>query len=99
MFDRKYAYFKRTKTWSLVYIDGQSIFCSLCRIRETKQYNGFKTWNNTANIRCRPDTVEGHFKVEMHKAAYEASQRRENPYFDREEEKKVAMLKKKPILK
>ena len=30
----------------------------------------------------------------MHKDACEASQRRENYYFDREEEKKVTMLKK-----
>ena len=51
------------------------------------------TWNNTANIRCRPDTAEGHFKSEMHKDAYEASQRKDHSYFDREEEKKVTMLK------
>ena len=60
---------------------------------DTKQHNLFKTWNNTANVRCYTDTVEGHFKSEMHKDAYEASQRRENSYFDREEEKKVTMLK------
>ena len=29
----------------------------------------------------------------MHKDAYEASQRRENSYFDREQQKKVMMLK------
>ena len=69
------------------------MFCSLCRIFDTKQHNGFKTWNNTANVRCRPDTVERHFKSEMHKDAYEASQRKENSYFGREEEKMVTMLK------
>ena len=46
---------------------------SLCRILDTKQHNGFKTWNNTVNIRCRLDTVERHFKSEMHKDAYEAN--------------------------
>ena len=55
--------------------------------------NGFKTWINTVSIRCRPDSVEGHFKSELHKDAHEASQRRENSYFYREEEKKVTMLK------
>ena len=93
LFDSKNAYCEKTKTWSLIYIDRKGMFCSLCRIFDTKQHNGFKTWNNTANIRCRPDTVEGHFKSEMHKDAYEVSQRRENSYFDREEEKKATMLK------
>ena len=93
MFDPKYAYCEKTKTWSLVCFDGKVMFCSLCHIFVTKQHNGFKTWNNTANIKCFPDTVEGRFKSEMHKDAFEASQRRENSYFDREEKKKVAMLK------
>ena len=35
----------------------------------------------------------------MHKDAYEASQRRENSYFDREEEKKVTMLKNEVYFK
>ena len=99
LYDPKYAYSEKTKTWSLVYIDGKGMFCSLCRIFNTKQHNGFKTWNNTANIRCRPGTVEGHFKSEMHKDAYEASQRRGNSYFDREEEKKTTMLKNKVYFK
>ena len=43
------------------------MFRSLCRIFDIKQHNGFKTWNNTAKIRSCPDTVERHFKSEMHK--------------------------------
>ena len=69
------------------------MFCSLCCIFDTKQHNSFKTWNDTANIRCYFDAVEEHVKSEMDKDIYEASQRRENSYFDREEEKKVTMLK------
>ena len=69
------------------------------RIYDTKQHNGFKTWNNTDNIRCRPDTAEGHFKSEMHKDAYTVSQRRQNSYFDREEEKKVTTLKNEVYFK
>ena len=46
MFDPKYAYCEKTKTWSSVYIDGKGMFCSLY----TKQHNGFKTWHNAANI-------------------------------------------------
>ena len=92
LFYAKYAYCEKTKTWSLVSTGGEDIFCSLSRIFDTKQHNGFKSWNNTANIRCCPDTVEGHFKSEIHKDAYEASQRRENSSFDREVEKKVMML-------
>ena len=65
------------------------MFCSLCCIFDTKQHNSFKTWNDTANIRCYFDAVEEHVKSEMDKDIYEASQRRENSYFDREEEKKV----------
>ena len=52
-----------------------------------------------SKIRCRPDTFEGHFKSETHKDAYEASQRRENSYFDREEEKKGTMLKNEVYFK
>ena len=92
LFYPKYAYCEKTKTWSLFSTGGEDIFCSLSRIFDTKQHNGFKSWNNTANIRCHPDTVEGHFKSEIHKDAYEASQRRENSSFDREVEKKVMML-------
>ena len=43
LLDPKYAYCEKTKTLSLVYIDGKDIF-------HTKQHNCFKTWNNTANI-------------------------------------------------
>ena len=99
LFYPKYAYCEKTKTWSLIPTDGEGMFCSLSRIFDTKQHNGFKSWNNTANIRCRPDTVEGHFKSEIHKDAYEASQRRENSSFDREVEKKVMMLKNKVYFK
>ena len=45
------------------------------------------------------DVALTHFKNEMHKDAYEASQRRENSYFDREEEKKVTMLKNEVYFK
>ena len=93
LFGPKYAYCEKTKTWNLVHIDGKGVFCSLCHVFDRKKHNGFKTWNNTASIRCCPDT--GHFKSEMHKDAYEASQRRQNSYLDREEEKKVTMLKNK----
>ena len=92
LFGPKYAYCE-TKTWSLVCIGDKGMFYSLSRIFDTKKHNGFKTWNNAANIRCPSDTVERHFESEMDKDAYEASQRRENSYFDREEEKKVTMLK------
>ena len=93
LFYAKYTYCEKTKTWNLVYIDGKGMFCSLCCMFDTKQHNGFKTCNITANIICRPDTAEGHFKSEMHKDAYDASQIKENSYFDREEKKKVTMLK------
>ena len=46
LFDPKYAYCEKTKTWSSVYVDGKGMFCSL----NTKQHNGFKTWHNAANI-------------------------------------------------
>ena len=69
------------------------MFCSLCCIFDTKQHNGSKTWNNTVTIKCRPDTAEGHFKSETHKDAYGTSERIEDSYFDREKEKKVAMLR------
>ena len=99
LFEPRYSYCEKTKTWSLVYIAGKVMFCSLCRIFYTKQHNGFKTWNNTANIRYRPDTVEGHFKSKMHEEAYKATQRRENSYFDRQEEKKATMLKNEVYFK
>ena len=75
------------------------MFCLLCHIFDTKEHNGFQTWNNTANIRCNLDIGEGHFKSELHKYAYEPSQKRENSYFDREEEKKVTILKKEVYFK
>ena len=99
MFGTKYTYCEKSETWGLVYIDGKGMFCSFSCIFDTKQHNGFKTWNNTDIIRCRQDAAEGHFKSKMHKVAYESSQRRDNYYFDREEENEVTMLKMKSILK
>ena len=77
----------------------KGMFCSLCRIFDTKKHNGFKTWNNTANKICRPDTVEGHSKNEVHEDTFEASQRRENSYCGREEEENITMLKNKDYFK
>ena len=82
LFDPKYSNCEKTETSSLVYIDGKGMLCSLCQIFDTKQHHSFKAWNNTVNIICRPDIVEGHFKN-----VYDATRRRENSYFDREEEK------------
>ena len=41
--DPKYNYCEKTKAWSLVYIYGKGMFCSLCRIFDKKQQKGFKT--------------------------------------------------------
>ena len=49
------------------------------------------------NIRCCPDTVEGHFKCGLHKDAYEANQRRQNSHFDREKEKKSNNVEKQSL--
>ena len=87
LFDPKYSNCEKTETSSLVYIDGKGMLCSLCQIFDTKQHHSFKAWNNTVNIIWRPDIVEGHFKNEIHKNVYDATRRRENSYFDREEEK------------
>ena len=43
LFDPKYAHCEKTKTWSLVYIDGKGMFCSLCHIFDTKQHNDFNS--------------------------------------------------------
>ena len=45
------------------------------------------------------DVALTYFKIEMQKDAYEASQRRENSYSDREEEKKITMLKNEVYFK
>ena len=50
-------------------------------------------------LRCRSETVEGHFNSEIHKDANEASLSRENSCFEREEEKKVTMLKNEVYFK
>ena len=68
MFNPKHSYCQKTKSWSLVYTDGKSKFCSLCRVFDTKQHNGFKAWNSTPSIKChirgeKGNNVEKHFKV------------------------------------
>ena len=45
------------------------------------------------------DVALTYFKIEMQKDAYEARQRRENSYSDREEEKKITMLKNEVYFK
>ena len=95
LFDPNTAKCDKTNKWCLVYIDGKGMFCSLCRNYDIKQNNGQKTWNAIANVRCRTQTVIGHFKKEtsMHQEAVRASIRQKTSYFDLEEKKKVTALK------
>ena len=71
------------------------MFCSLCRNYDIKQNNGKKTWNAIAYIRCRTQTVTGHFRKEifMHREIVRATIRQKMSYIDREEKKKVTALK------
>ena len=48
----EYASCEKTKTWSLVYSNVKGMFGLLCDIFDTKQHNGFKTWNSTVNSTC-----------------------------------------------
>ena len=71
------------------------MFCSLCRNYDVKQNNGQKVWNSVANIRCRTQTVNDHFRKEtsMHQEAVRANNRKKSSYFDREEQRKINTLK------
>ena len=71
------------------------MLCSLCRNYDVKQNNGQKLWNSDANIRCRTQTVNDHFRKEtsMHQEAVRANNRKKSSYFDREEQRKINTLK------
>ena len=50
-----------TEIWSLVYIGGKGMFCSLCHCTNTLQpSNKSKVWNCEPNVRYRPDIVRNH---------------------------------------
>ena len=58
LFDPQLAKCSATKIWSLVCIDGKSMFCSLCRCTNMLQpSNKSKVWNCEPNVRYRLDTV------------------------------------------
>ena len=95
LFDASYGRCPTTKKWSLVYIDGHGMFCSLCRKYDVKMNNALKTWNCIPNVRCRTDTISSHFtnKTSIHHEAVTANRRRSTSYFDKEEENKITSLK------
>ena len=62
---------------NLVYIEGEGMFCAVCREFDAKQKkNGSKIWNSIPNVRCRTTTIEKHLKSEMHEEAMFAHNRR-----------------------
>ena len=68
IFDPELAKCKATGIWSLTYIDGKGMFCSLCRLTNTAQpSNASKIWNSQPNKRYKPETIRGHFLVETGK--------------------------------
>ena len=68
IFDPELAKCKATGIWSLTYIDGKGMFCSLCRLINTAQpSNASKIWNSQPNKRYKPETIRGHFLVETGK--------------------------------
>ena len=61
LFDPQLAKCSATEIWSLVYIDGQGMFCSLCCCTNTLQpSNESKFWNCEPNVRYCPNTVRNH---------------------------------------
>ena len=83
LFDPQHAYCEKTNTWNLVYIDGKGMFCGSCRGFDTKQpKNGGKQWNSEPNVRCRTETIKGHFSSNMHSEAVAAKARLSSSFFD-----------------
>ena len=94
LFNPSYAYCTHSKLWNLVYIDGQGMFCALCREFEGKQNNnGLKQWNCAPNVRYRTDSVQAHLSNKMHKESVQAHKRRSTSYFNAEETSKINHLK------
>ena len=61
LFDPQLAKCSATEIWSLVYIDGKGMFCSLCHCTNMLQpSNESKVWNCEPNVRYHPDTVRNH---------------------------------------
>ena len=61
LFDPQLAKCRATEIWSLVFIDGKGMFCSLCRCTNTLQpSNESKVWNCEPNVRYHSDTVRNH---------------------------------------
>ena len=86
IFDRELAKSKATGIWSLTYIDGKGMFCSLCRLTNTAPSNASKIWNSQPDKRYKPETIRGHFLVEtgkrtMHTDAVAAEKAKCGSYF------------------
>ena len=95
LFDPDIAKCTKTDTWSLVYIDGKGMFCSVCRKYDITQNNGKPIWNTTPNVRCRTKTVTDHFSKETssHTEAVSAFRRQKSSYFDKKKDEKISTLK------
>ena len=84
-----------TKTWCLVYVDGQGMFCSMCRQHDVKMNTDLKKWNSIPTKRCRTATISSHLDsaTSVHRESVNADERQSTSHFDREQEKQIPSLK------
>ena len=62
LFDLALGECPHTGIWTLVFIEGQGMFCGLCQIHDPSQATtGLKVWNTSPNIRYRQETVRLYF--------------------------------------
>ena len=101
LFNPTYGQCPDTKKWCLVYIDGQGMFCSMCRQHDVKMNNDLKKWNSIPIKRCRTATISSHLNsaTSVHREAVNADERQSTSYFDREQEKKITSLKNEVYFK
>ena len=95
LFDPALGQCPHTGIWTLIFVEGQGMFCGLCRMHDTSQpTTGLKIWNSKPNVRCRQETIRLHYispsdtQKTMHNAAVTTEKIKKGSYFIQEEQSK-----------
>ena len=99
LFDSSLSQCQETGIWSLCYVDGIGMFCSVCQMHDSgHQQTNVKVWNASPNVRYRTETIRQHFikskevKATMHSLAADKEKQKSKSYFVKEDQRKEKVM-------
>ena len=99
LFDSSLSQCQETGIWSLCYVDGIGMFCSVCQMHDSGHpQTNVKVWNASPNVRYRTETIRQHFikskevQATMHSLAADKEKQKSKSYFVKEDQRKEKVM-------